>query len=60
MTEKRLKLSDIFDIDIVLTDGEFYYELEFEDYVLDGFDDFPIRAVLKKGKKITKKEVLYG
>ena len=59
MTEKRLKLSDIFDIDVVLTDGKFFYELKFEDYVLDGFDDFPIRAVLKKGKKITKKEAIY-
>ena len=56
MTEKRLNLSDIFDIEIVLKDGNKYYELEFEDYLLDGFDDFPIRAVLKKGKSITKKE----
>lgn len=60
MTEnKRLSLSDIFDIDIVLHDGKYWYELEFEDYVLSGFNDFPIKAVLKKGKKITKKEALY-
>lgn len=60
MTEKkRLRLSDIFDIEIVLKDGNFYYELEFEGHVLDGFDDYPIRAVLKKGKRITKKEALY-
>lgn len=54
----HLKLSDIFDIDIVLNDGKFWYELEFEGYVLDGFDDFPIRAVLKKGRRIGKKEAL--
>lgn len=60
MTEnKRLKLSDIFDIDIVLTDGKNWYELEFENYVLDGFDDFPIKAVLKKGKRISKNEAVY-
>ncbi len=58
MTE-RLSLSDIFDIDIILHDGKYWYELEFENYVLDGFYDFPIKAVLKKGKKITKKEALY-
>ena len=58
MTEKRLKLSDIFDIEIVLKDRYRYYELEFEGYLLDGFNDFPIRAVLKKGKSITKKEAL--
>ena len=60
MTEnKRLSLSDIFDIDIVLHDGKYWYELEFEGYVLSGFDDFPIKAVLKKGEKTTKKEALY-
>lgn len=56
MTAKRLKLSDIFDIEIVLTDGKFWYELEFDGYLLEQPDDFPIRAVLKKGKRITKKE----
>ena len=58
MSKKRLNLSDIFDIEIILKDGDYWYELEFDDYVLDGFDDFPIRAVLKKGKRISKKEVL--
>jgi len=59
MTEKRLKLSDIFDVEIVLHDGKFFYELEFEDYVLEQPSDFPVKAVLKKGKFITKKEALY-
>lgn len=60
MTEnnKRLHLSDIFDIEIVLNDGNFWYELEFDDYVLEQPSDFPIRAVLKKGKRITKREAL--
>lgn len=57
MTEKkRLMLSDIFDIEIVLKDGKYWYELEFDGHILDGMDDYPIRAVLKKGKRITKKE----
>lgn len=60
MTEnnKRLHLSDIFDIEIVLNDGNFWYELEFDDYVLEQPSDYPIRAVLKKGKRITKREAL--
>ena len=58
MTEKRLQLSDIFDIEILLKDGKYWYELEFDGYVLDGFTDFPVKAVLKKGKRITKKEAL--
>ena len=49
-------LSDIFDIEIVLKDGKYWYELEFDGHILDGMDDYPIRAVLKKGKRITKKE----
>lgn len=57
MTEEPLKLSDIFDIEIVLKDGKFWYELEFDDYILDGFSDFPIKAVLKKGKRVNKKQV---
>lgn len=60
MGNKHLKLSDIFDIDIVLHDGKFYYELEFEGQVLDGFTDYPIKAVLRKGKKISMKEAVYG
>lgn len=60
MTEtKKLYLSDIFDIPIVLKDGKNWYNLKFEDYVLDGMDDFPIKAVLVKGERITKKEALY-
>ena len=59
MKDERLKLSDIFDIEVVLTDGKFYYELEFEGYVLEQPEDFPVKAVLKKGKRITKKEALY-
>ena len=59
MKDKRLKLSDIFDIELVLTDGKFWYELEFEGYVLEQPSDFPVKAVLKKGKRITKKEALY-
>ena len=57
---KHLNLSDIFDIPIVLHDGKFWYNLKFEDYVLSGFDDFPIKAVLVKGERITKKEALYA
>lgn len=60
MTEERLHLSDIFDIEIVLNDGKFWYELEWEDYILEQPSDYPIRAVLKKGKRITKKEALHG
>lgn len=60
MTEKRLTLSEIFDIEILLKDGNFWYELEFDDYVLEQPSDFPIKAVLKKGKRISKKEALYG
>lgn len=56
---ERLKLSDIFDIEIVLHDGKFWYELEFDDYLLEQPSDFPIRAILKKGKRITKNEALY-
>lgn len=57
MTEKkRLQLSDIFDIEILLKDGNYWYELEFDDYMLEQPSDFPIRAVLKKGKRISKKE----
>lgn len=59
MTEKRLQLSNIFDIDIVLNDGKYWYELEFDGYVLDGFSDFPIRAILKKGKRISKNKAIY-
>ena len=60
MTEnKKLTLSEIFDCDIVLKDGKFYYNLEFDGYVLEQPSDFPIKAVLKKGKRITKKEALY-
>lgn len=59
MKDERLKLSEIFDIELVLTDGKFWYELEFEDYVLEQPSDFPVKAVLKKGKRITKKEALY-
>ena len=58
MGNKHLKLSDIFDIDIVLHDGKFYYELEFEGQVLDGFTDYSIKAVLRKGERILKKEAL--
>ena len=57
MTEKkRLQLYDIFDIEILLKDGNYWYELEFDDYMLEQPSDFPIRAVLKKGKRISKKE----
>ena len=59
MKDERLKLSAIFDIELVLTDGKFWYELEFEGYVLEQPSDFPVKAVLKKGKRITKKEALY-
>ena len=59
MTEKRLRLSDIFDIEIILNDGKFWYELEFDGYVLEQPSDFPIKAVLKKGRRINKKEALY-
>lgn len=58
MTKEQFKLSDIFDIEIVLKDGKFWYELEFDDYILDGFSDFPIKAVLKKGKRVNKKQVV--
>ena len=54
-----MKISDIFDIPIILYDEEknMYYELEFYGYVLDGFTDFPIKAYLKKGKRIYKKDL---
>ena len=58
MGNKHLKLSDIFDIDIVLHVGKFYYELELEGEVLDGFTDYPVKAVLRKGERILKKEAL--
>lgn len=53
---KRLKLSDVFDIELLLRDGKFWYELEFEDYILEQPSDFPVKAVLRKGKRISKKE----
>ena len=58
MTEnkERLTLSEIFDIEILLKDGNYWYELEFDRYMLEQPSDFPIRAVLKKGKRISKKE----
>lgn len=59
MTKKQLMLSDIFDIELLLKDGKYWYELEFDDYILEQPSDFPIKAVLKKGKRITKKEALY-
>ena len=59
MTKKQLMLSDIFDIELLLKDGKYWYELKFDDYVLEQPSDFPIKAVLKKGKRITKKEALY-
>ena len=59
MTKKQLMLSDIFDIELLLKDGKYWYELEFDDYVLEQPSDFPIKAVLKKGKRITKKKALY-
>lgn len=59
MTEQeRLSLSDIFDMEIILKDNNNYYELKINNYVLDGFTDTPIRAVLEKGCRVTKKEVL--
>lgn len=58
MTEnKRLMLSDIFDEEIILKDGNYYYELEFDGHILEQPEDFPIRAILRKGKQIPKKEV---
>lgn len=58
MTEKRLMLSDVFNIELLLKDGNSWYELEFEGYVLEQPSDFPSKAVLKKGKRITKKDAL--
>ncbi|WP_305554563.1 hypothetical protein [Methanobrevibacter sp. V74] len=55
--KKRLKLSDIFDEELVLKDGNFWYDLEFDGHILEQPEDYPITAVLKKGKRITKKEV---
>lgn len=59
MTEQeRLYLSDLFDMEIILKDNNNYYELKVNNYVLDGVTDTPIRAVLEKGGRVTKKEVL--
>lgn len=52
-----MKMSDIFDIPIILKDGNYYYELEFEDYALEQPSDFPSQAYLKKGKRILKKDL---
>lgn len=58
MTEQeRLFLSDLFDMEIILKDNDFYYELKVNNYVLDGVTDTPIRAVLEKGCRVTKKEL---
>lgn len=59
MTEQeRLSLSDIFDMGIILKENNNYYELKVNNYVLDGVTDTPIIAVLEKGCRVTKKEVL--
>lgn len=55
---KRLSLSDIFDMEIILKDNNNYYELKINNYVLDGVTDTPIMVVLEKGCRVTKKEVL--
>ena len=55
-----MKMSDIFDIPIILKDNNgHYFELEFDGYVLEQPSDFPSVAYLKKGKRITRKEALY-
>lgn len=58
MSEKRLMLSDVFNIELLLKEGNSWYELEFEGYVLEQPSDFPCKAVLKRGKRITKNEAL--
>lgn len=52
-----MKTSDIFDIPLVLIDDGKYYELEFDDYTLDGLTELPIICYLRKGDRIYKKYV---
>lgn len=52
-----MKMSDIFDIPIVLVENGHYYELVFNTYMLDGFDDFPILTFLAKGDEIPRNKL---
>ena len=52
-----MKMSDIFDIPLILVDDGKYYELKMVNYSLDGFTDFPVQAYLQKGNRIYKKDV---
>lgn len=53
-----MKMSDIFDIPIILVDKGKYYELNFNSYMLDGFSDFPSIAFLTIGDEIPRKELM--
>lgn len=53
-----MKMSDIFDIPLVLIDSNgLYYELDFYDYSLEQPSDFPSIAFLKKGERIYKNKM---
>lgn len=66
MVMNTIKISDLFsDCPVILVEKSpsgkqvHYYELRFDDVSLDGFSDQPIQVFLKKGNRITQKE-LYG
>lgn len=53
-----MKMSDIFDIPLILIDNNgHYFELKFDGYSLEQPSDFPCIAFLKKSKRITKKDL---
>ena len=61
-----INISDLFsDCPVILVEKSssgkqvHYYELRFDDVSLDGFTDQPVQVFVKKGNRITHKE-LYG
>ena len=53
-----MKMSDIFDIPIVLRDKNgHFHTLQFDGYVLEQPEDFPVVAILTKGEHLSKEEV---
>lgn len=54
-----VKLEDLnLDADIVLKEDGMYYELEYAASIIDGVSELPTRFILKKGKRIYKKELM--